>query len=70
MPKSTLSLIVSAESSYIDICNELYDVNQDEIAGRLNYDTLIKALNDLQFFQYRDEGGGGVHHFDVLERRS
>jgi hypothetical protein len=71
VPQAKLNLLVSAENSHVS----LYDgknpnrTEQDIVAGKLNYDTLVKALNNLGFTLIGSETDPlGSYTFDVLER--
>jgi hypothetical protein len=65
-----LNLLISGKN----ISANLYDENnaplvidRDIIAGKLNYDTVVKAFNNLGYFLTTGEG---IHNFDVFDRNA
>jgi hypothetical protein len=68
VPQSELNLLVSAENSHATLYSTSgipNNSNQQQVAGKLNYDTVVAALGNLHYFKSTNEG---THHFDVLER--
>jgi len=67
VPQSELNLLISAENSHANLYtgNNPVVTNQETVAGKLNFDTVVAALGQLHYFQTTAEG---KHHFDVLER--
>ena len=67
VPQSTLGLLVSAKHSDANIVANTYSrVDQDIVAGKLNFDTVVSALNSMSYYQTAPNEG--THHFDVLNR--
>ena len=63
--KSTKRMVVSVRHTDVDLLNGT--PTQNQIVGRLNGDSLMKALGDLG---YRNEPAAGRYDFDVFERNA
>lgn len=62
-----LYLIISAENTTADLSeNNLPNLNADIIAGKLNYDTLLAAFNNLKYFVATTEQK--ARHIDIMDR--
>ncbi len=67
VPRSDLGVLISAENTNASLYKTGVPIAVDNnvIAGKLNYDTLIKAFNNMAYFVTSSEG---KHHMDVLDR--
>jgi hypothetical protein len=70
VPQSRLSLLVSAENSHksLSVSNILESTNQDIVAGKLNFDTIVAALLTMNYRYDYTEGPGSGIDYDVFER--
>ncbi|HOQ49835.1 MAG TPA: hypothetical protein PLV01_08405, partial [Candidatus Kapabacteria bacterium] len=68
LKRAKLDLLLSVENSFVDIdtVSDPTPVQMDQIAGRLNADTLITAFQRIGWFQMKGEAD---HDFDIFDRR-
>jgi hypothetical protein len=64
--RSSLSIMISGENTNVDLTDEM--LTNDQVAGKLNYDSLEAGLLDIGWFTFIDSDG--YHHIDVFDRNS